>query len=160
MVSLHSNVIFCLCGTLLFSSICSLSIPMITAQNIGNPNSIMFLSSNILPIKGNYSNLDNPSLSPLDAKLIKDYIIIIPQGAQTTESGKYFTPLNVIIQSNSKITWKNEDGEIHTATADDGSFDTEIIPRGSSISVTVKGQGIVSYHCTIHPWMKAKLTIS
>jgi glucose dehydrogenase len=60
------------------------------------------------------------------------------------------------------VTWDNKDSVPHTATADDNSFDTGTIEPGASGSATIKaaaGSGSISYHCTIHPWMKATLTL-
>ena len=41
----------------------------------------------------------------------------------------------------------------HTATADDGSFDTGTIGNGASETVTFSTAGTFAYHCTIHPAM-------
>jgi plastocyanin len=48
---------------------------------------------------------------------------------------------------------------MHTATADDGSFDTGNISPGASVSVTLQGQGEIGYHCNIHPFMTGYLQL-
>jgi plastocyanin len=54
---------------------------------------------------------------------------------------------------------KNESGAGHTITADDGSFD-ETLPNGETVDVQVPDEpGEYPFHCTIHPSMKATLTV-
>ncbi|HZG50121.1 MAG TPA: plastocyanin/azurin family copper-binding protein, partial [Thermoleophilaceae bacterium] len=48
---------------------------------------------------------------------------------------------------------------MHSATADDGSFDTGIYDAGESRSETFKQAGTFSYFCTPHPFMKASVTV-
>jgi plastocyanin len=86
--------------------------------------------------------------------------IIIPQGAAAQQVKTYFIPNPDTVSANSQVTWNNKDIAPHTATATDGSFDTGIINVGSSGSATVKTQGSVPYHCTIHPWMNGVLQVT
>ncbi|HZA08157.1 MAG TPA: multicopper oxidase domain-containing protein, partial [Nitrososphaeraceae archaeon] len=89
--------------------------------------------------------------------------IDIPVGAATPKNGQYFTPENTQVPTNSKITWNNKDTIPHTATADDNSFDTDLINPGSSSGpVTLSGSigNRITYHCALHPWMKASITLS
>lgn len=86
--------------------------------------------------------------------------VIIPQGASNQgATEKYYQPENITVSSGSSVTWQNEDGVAHTATARDGSFDTGLFPAGQSASVTVEGQGAKDYNCTVHPWMTGSITV-
>ncbi len=58
------------------------------------------------------------------------------------------------------ITWTNQDAAPHTATADDGSFDTGELARGQSGSHTFTTAGSFSYVCSIHPSMRATVTVA
>ena len=58
----------------------------------------------------------------------------------------------------SQVTWINKDTVQHTATADDGSFDTGLIGPGQKATVIVNEAGTIKYLCTIHPWMTGTLT--
>lgn len=162
MISLLSKVIFSLGVILIVSAIGAIYITMIATQNNGNLNTGASPSNNPSLQQGNSNNANNTSQiqSQSGSKSLKDNTIDISKGAQTPNSGNYYAPSNANIQPNSKITWKNEDSVVHTATADDGSFDTGSITPGSFKYVTVKGQGTISYHCIFHPWMKGKITIS
>ena len=79
--------------------------------------------------------------------------ISIPHGAAAKTVSKWYEPDPAPVSSASEVTWNNKDIAAHTATADDGSFDTGIIQPGESASAVVKGQGRTPYHCSIHPWM-------
>jgi hypothetical protein len=55
------------------------------------------------------------------------------------------------------ITFDNTDGATHTATADDGSFDTGPIAAGEKREISVAKAG--SYHCAIHTSMTATIGV-
>ena len=51
------------------------------------------------------------------------------------------------------MTWLNQDSAPHTATAEDGSFDTGTLEEGKLKSETFKQAGTYDYICQIHPDM-------
>ncbi len=57
------------------------------------------------------------------------------------------------------VTWTNKDGSAHTATANDGSFDTDRLETGESGSFTFTKAGEFDYFCEIHPSMKGKVIV-
>src|SRR5215204_418846 len=65
----------------------------------------------------------------------------------------------VTIQVGGKLNWQNEDSDPHTATADDGSFDTGPIEEGKIKSETFKDAGTYSYFCEIHPEMHGTVEV-
>ncbi len=87
--------------------------------------------------------------------------ITIPQDADDLGTGAY-SPNPASVGGGSTVTWNNVDSTPHTATADDGSFDTGIINGGSSggalISTSTETRTI-SYHCSVHPEMRGTLQI-
>jgi plastocyanin len=89
--------------------------------------------------------------------------IDIPVGAPQAKNGQYYAPENAQLPVNSKVSWTNKDNIPHTSTANDNSFDTDIInPGDSSTPVTLSGSAgaNIAYHCALHPWMKASITLS
>lgn len=59
-----------------------------------------------------------------------------------------------------EVTFRNDDSVAHTATADDGSFDSGSVPAGGSATFTAPdAPGEVAFHCEIHPSMTATLTV-
>ena len=76
-----------------------------------------------------------------------------------TIQGFAFDPGTVTVQVGDTVTWTNKDGASHTATADDGSFDTDGIGSGTTASVTFDTAGTFAYHCKIHTDMTATVVV-
>jgi plastocyanin len=70
-----------------------------------------------------------------------------------------YEPDPVVVQVGGKVTWQNEDTAPHTATADDGSFDTGTIDKGKLGSATFKEAGTFTYICEIHPTMHGTVEV-
>jgi plastocyanin len=70
-----------------------------------------------------------------------------------------YQPDPVVVQVGGKVTWQNEDTAPHTATADDGSFDTGTIDKGKLGSATFKEAGTFPYFCEIHPTMHGSVEV-
>ncbi|MFL6429848.1 MAG: hypothetical protein ACJ71X_00105 [Nitrososphaeraceae archaeon] len=105
----------------------------------------------------------NMHASDLNQSLRSASTIDIPLGATTPKNGQYYSPENTQLPVNSKVTWTNKDNIPHTSTADDNSFDTDVInPGDSSSPITLSGSAgaNIAYHCALHPWMKASITLS
>jgi len=74
-------------------------------------------------------------------------------------AGFAFSPQSVTVKVGDTVTWANADAQTHTATADDGTFDTGSISGNTSKSVTVTKAGTFAYHCKVHPTMTATLVV-
>jgi plastocyanin len=70
-----------------------------------------------------------------------------------------YGPDPVVVQAGGKVIWQNVDTAPHTATADDGSFDTGTIDIGKIGSETFKQAGTYAYHCQIHPTMHGSVEV-
>lgn len=70
-----------------------------------------------------------------------------------------YEPDPVVVQAGGKVIWQNEDSAPHTATADDGSFDTGTIENGKLGSATFKEPGTFTYFCEIHPTMHGTVEV-
>jgi plastocyanin len=70
-----------------------------------------------------------------------------------------YNPDPVRVQAGGKVIWLNQDSVAHTATADDGSFDTGTIDEGKLKSETFKQPGTFTYHCEIHPQMHGTIEV-
>jgi plastocyanin len=57
------------------------------------------------------------------------------------------------------IVWTNYDDVVHTASSDDGAWNSGAIPPGRSWSATFDQPGIYSYHCGPHPYMRGTITV-
>ena len=74
--------------------------------------------------------------------------------------GFSFAPGTATVAVGDTVTWANADAQSHTATADDGAFDTGTIAGRSSKAVTLTTAGTFAYHCRIHPAMTATLVVT
>ncbi len=99
------------------------------------------------------STTTNPRLT--DVKIEMPY-----NSAYANERGEFYFPVAARVSEGDMITWENHDYIPHTATASDGSFDTEAVLAGGSSSVTAQGKGMKPYFCEIHPWMQGIVMVS
>lgn len=70
-----------------------------------------------------------------------------------------FGPDPVVVEAGGAVTWTNEDTAPHTATADDGSFDTDTLAKGESRAVSFDEAGTFPYFCEIHPTMHGTVEV-
>jgi plastocyanin len=70
-----------------------------------------------------------------------------------------YTPAVLVVKAGTIVTWTNNDAIAHSATADDGSFDTGLLEKGQSGSVTLNEAGEYTYHCSVHPNMTGKIVV-
>jgi plastocyanin len=70
-----------------------------------------------------------------------------------------FSPGNLRVPVGATVTWMNNDSVPHDATARDRSWETETLSRGEDDSVTFTESGVYDYYCTIHPSMKARVSV-
>ena len=74
--------------------------------------------------------------------------------------GNSFSPNPGTVRSGQTVAWRNADSTAHTATADNGSFNTgTIAPGATSSPIGMSTAGTFSYHCTIHPTMVGSLSV-
>ncbi len=70
-----------------------------------------------------------------------------------------FSPKTITIKKGQSITWTNEDSAGHSATADDNSWDTGVLPQGQSKSLPFTKTGTFTYHCSVHPDMHGTVIV-
>ena len=119
--------------------------PIISAENI--------TSSQNPPTQA-----DNPSTNSSAITTV----ITIPQDADDRGASGAYSPNPASVTDRSTVTWNNIDSTPHSATADDGSFDTGIINGGSSGSATISANSettVIQYHCSVHPEMRGTLQV-
>jgi len=84
----------------------------------------------------------------------------------TDSSGSFaFSPATLTVKVGTTVAWTNMTQTVHTVTSDDGkSFDsgisTPIAASGGTYSFTFKSTGTFTYHCQIHPFMKATIIVT
>ncbi|MEU8995092.1 cupredoxin domain-containing protein [Streptomyces caniferus] len=84
-----------------------------------------------------------------------------PAGTHLTIKNFTFRPADLSVRPGSTVTVVNEDSTTHTVTATGTKlFDTGGIKPGRTTTFRAPGRaGRYTYTCTIHPYMKATLTV-
>jgi plastocyanin len=70
-----------------------------------------------------------------------------------------YDPDPVEVEEGGKVIWINRDAAPHTATAEDGSFDTGVLEEGKLKSESFKEPGTYPYVCSIHPEMHGTVEV-
>ena len=71
-----------------------------------------------------------------------------------------FDPVVLSVRPGDSIRFVNHDLAPHTATAQDGSWDTGPLEQGQSAILTVSSDWSQYYFCAFHPAMTARLIIA
>lgn len=77
---------------------------------------------------------------------------------QVSIQGFAFSPATLTVAAGDTIVFTNMDSAPHTATANDGSFDTGRLGNGDSAEITIAAAGTMDYICAFHPSMKGQVT--
>jgi plastocyanin len=68
-----------------------------------------------------------------------------------------YSPDPLVVKARDTITVSNDDGTLHTLTADDKSFDTGDLDGGTKATIAVASPGTYTYHCDVHNYMTGKI---
>src|SRR5258708_4539963 len=70
-----------------------------------------------------------------------------------------FVTETLTVKAGDKVTWTNQDAVAHSATADNGTFDTGVLQNEQSGSVTFTKVGVYTYHCVVHSSMHGTIIV-
>ena len=70
-----------------------------------------------------------------------------------------FGPMNITVARGTAVVWKNLDGEPHTVASADGLFRSQALDQNDSFRFTFDKSGTFRYICSIHPKMRASITV-
>jgi plastocyanin len=70
-----------------------------------------------------------------------------------------FDPTVLTVSRGTVVTWTNYDDAPHTATEDSKAWDTGMLNKGDSASITFDNTGEYAYYCAVHPAMKARIIV-
>jgi plastocyanin len=83
-----------------------------------------------------------------------------PNSTTTVEiSDNAFNPAQLNVAPGTTVTFVNNGTVPHTATADNGAFDTGELQPGYSMDIFLEGSGTVTYHCELHPDMLGSIVV-
>jgi plastocyanin len=82
-----------------------------------------------------------------------------PKTHTVTIEGTSFQPDRLTVAVGDTVVWINKDPFPHTATSTAGAFDSGSIAPEKSWTFKAAKTGQFSYICSLHPTMKAQLTV-
>ena len=72
-----------------------------------------------------------------------------------------YAPKDISVPAGQAVTWSWQDqGNQHSVTANDGSFDSCLHNAGYAYTVTFTKPGTYAYRCSIHPQMIGRVTVT
>lgn len=71
-----------------------------------------------------------------------------------------YQPGALSVARGTTVTWTNDGAAPHTVTTRDGAHDSGILKKGATYAITFDTNGTFEYYCTIHPDMKATVTVA
>jgi plastocyanin len=83
-----------------------------------------------------------------------------PATHTVTIDASRFQPELLTVKAGDTVVWLNKDLVAHTATSQEGGFDSGIIVPGKSWKHKLNKTGEFAYICTYHPTMKATLVVN
>ena len=115
--------------------------------------------------------LENPKIIQYDdlgsgdmvitAEAIQTDKVSVVKDSWNPEITESYSPIAIQVQSNTIVTWINDDSVVHTVTEQESeSFDSGFIQSGVEWQHTFDKAGEYSYYCTLHPWMKGVVLVN
>lgn len=82
-----------------------------------------------------------------------------PQVHEVVIENMKFNPPTLEVSQGDTVVWTNRDLVPHNATAEDGTFRSGDLQPGQSWTYHADKKGDFPYICSLHPTMKARLTV-
>jgi plastocyanin len=102
-----------------------------------------------------------PATTPAPATTTVPATTPAPNSEITVDISSHgFDPAQLNVAPGTTVRFRNNDTESHTATADNGLFDTKVLEPGYSFEVLLEGSGAVTYHCELHPDMQGSIVVA
>ena len=70
-----------------------------------------------------------------------------------------FAPMDITVTPGTVVTWKNLDGEPHTIASADGLVRSPALDQNDTYQFKFDKPGVYKYICSIHPKMRATVTV-
>lgn len=96
---------------------------------------------------------------------IKEARIVIPNGNFDVSGSGFYLPLNLEINTNTKVTWVNDDSVPHNIQSQDkfgkviDLFNSAPLNTGDIFEFTFEESGVYNYYCSFHPWRVGVVTV-
>ncbi|MGV6849384.1 MAG: cupredoxin domain-containing protein [Marinibacterium sp.] len=79
---------------------------------------------------------------------------------QVAIRGFAFEPPLLTVPAGAVVDWVNDDVAPHTATGDDGDWDTGALNRSQAARIRFDRAGAFDYFCAFHPHMRGRIVVT
>jgi plastocyanin len=85
---------------------------------------------------------------------------VVAAGDTTVKIDNYtFGPGQLTVKAGTTVTWVNDDDIPHTVVATGKTFRSKALDTNDEFSFTFATPGSYEYFCSLHPYMKAMVTV-
>jgi plastocyanin len=82
-----------------------------------------------------------------------------PPGTPVQIDAFRFAPIKLDITVGTQVIWTNKQNVLHDVTADDRQYFSSTLDTDQTYSHTFSAPGAYTYHCSIHPFMRATVVV-
>jgi plastocyanin len=82
------------------------------------------------------------------------------EGSQNDANTWKFTPPDITVKAGTAVVWTNKGKQPHTASANDGSFDSGTMKSGAAWEHRFDAPGEFHYVCAFHPQMTGVVRVT
>ena len=94
-----------------------------------------------------------------DVPLVKSEEKSTDSDDEVSIEGFAYSPDSLTVSAGTSVSWSNDDPTQHTVSAEDDSFDSDVLDPSKRFSFTFDDPGTYNYICNIHPDMKGTVTV-
>lgn len=87
-------------------------------------------------------------------------VALAPSTPTVTIKNFAYVPPRITVTAGTVVRFVNNDGEAHTVTAADRSFDSEGLDTGEAWTHRFTKAGTYAYFCELHPYMKGTVVVT
>ncbi len=110
-----------------------------------------------LILAGAFSAMTVVAAIPADAA---GTAVDMTEGSQNDANSWKFTPPDITVKAGTAVVWTNKGKQPHTASANDGSFDSGTMKSGAVWEHRFDAPGEYPYLCTFHPQMTGVVRVT
>ncbi|HLB23635.1 MAG TPA: plastocyanin/azurin family copper-binding protein [Dehalococcoidia bacterium] len=91
--------------------------------------------------------------------LRQDPVVSTERQVEVIVDNRDYTPRDLTVTKGATVTWTFKDDVPHNVVDDRGAFDSGILKKGDSWSLTAETPGTYYYYCTLHHIMQGTLVV-
>jgi plastocyanin len=112
-------------------------------------------------LKGSPGDRLRPFAAPKPPETVVGFVGPVVKASTVALEDYRFNPARITVAAGTKVTFSNTGTQPHNAASPDaGGWDTGLLARGESASVTFNRPGTYSFTCTPHPSMIGEIIVT